>query len=771
MTAGREAARGVVPTGLPGGLACPRMLRWTVLMSTERVPGRPNALSDLRGGPGTFRGVGYQVQVGAVRLLSEMHTVWRDTLLDRHLRFELREVVPVADAASTKQFGYDLGSQTAAVITAAEEIKSAPVAQDVNEFVARMARLPPAFADADLVLVVASAPEAVRRLDALLRHARERPTAGQLAEFVARAGDGDDRALLKLAGGESAHAALRRARVSVETPSELTTKADVLLSALAAASRRTELAAEILRVVHDGSRSRESVAVGALVERLTREGLLALPAAMDVNDEDLPLLAAFVALEACPVPVPVAVLADALGFEGDAVLGAVERGIRSDKIIRTEEGLLWRLPTSNLMPQDGHEGVLDAMLSRLIVYAGQVPDDVAAAQTPNVLALARILRTRSPATVARAFTAYDKPSKTYGDLTVIHDLAFVARDAARTAAQEAVEDKDTFLDHVSRASICGVSWALQRVGEYEEAAAVLSAARKIAEATGDEKSLAFADKCLGRIERLRGEEIQRSAEPDGAAASAALERSAVLLSGSREAFAGLLARGKADAKDSAESASLLARTHAVAGQLELARETADQARGVLVGTRPGKEWADLRLLDAELCLRGAEESVAAAQDPPPLAGLLAPAFDAVAEVLDAFPPRDDAPWARARSEITARALLLSGRVRAAARDGQGAREHFDAAVALYNELGDDRAAAEAAYESLATAPGSIPAGLTAAAEAAGADRIVLIRALRRHEQRGRRGTDDPAYWQGAVATMVTEVHASRTPWAEKRRSA
>ncbi len=92
----------------------------------KRVPGTANPLSDLRGGPGTFRGVGYQAQVGAVRLLTEVHTVWRDVLLDRHVRFELREVVPDANAPSTKQFGYDLGSQTADVIMVAEEIKSAP---------------------------------------------------------------------------------------------------------------------------------------------------------------------------------------------------------------------------------------------------------------------------------------------------------------------------------------------------------------------------------------------------------------------------------------------------------------------------------------------------------------------------------------------------------------------------------------------------------------------------------------------------------------------
>ncbi|MCW2572399.1 MAG: hypothetical protein JWO88_2457 [Frankiales bacterium] len=735
----------------------------------KRKRGSPNPVADLRGGPGTFRGLHYQVHVGVVRLLTEVLAVWRDQLMDRHLRFELRELVD--DGGRLGQFGYDIGAQTGAVITCAEEVKSAPGAADVEEFAARLGQLPPAFAESDLVLVVPVLNEPVRRLELLVAYAREAATPQQLARFVGRAAADGVKELLAVAGSD-AHAVLRRASVSLEPSSVLETRHDVLTTWLAPTDRTRELSSFVMAKVTAASASRESVSVVELVDVLLREGLLRPAPAVDSHADET-VLRLFVALEACPVPVPAEVLGAAIGVaKADEVVRAVQRLVDVRKVLLLDGGLLWRPPGVPPLAAVGHEDGILAVADALIDWAGRTPDARAAEQTPNMLALARRVEARSPRAAARAFTAFDKPSKTYGDLALIYDLAVVSRRAAQAVVRVAgtAPERDSFLNHSSRAAICGESWVLQRVGEYPDAARVLGEARDIAERTRDEVSLAFADKCLGRIERLAAEEARRTGRPEPEIA-APLERSGALLSASRDAFAGLASRGKAQPKDAAESSSLLARTHAVAGRPADAREHVDVARRVLASAKPGKEWADLRLLEAELDLREMEAAVGSGDDPEATGGLLERAEEAVQEVLEEFPPDDNVPWQRPKREITARALLLSGRLRAAAGDPGGARERLDEAYRLYDALGDDRAAAEAMYESLATAPGRIPPGLQQAAGRAGAEPAVVVSALRRHEKENPDMDDDDLYWEGLVRDTMTEVRGGRTPWADRRRTA
>jgi len=738
--------------------------------------GGPSGVADLRGGPGTFRGVGYQTQVAVVRLLSELHDAWRDPLRDRHIRFELRELLSGDSGQVVGQFGYDIGAQTADLLTRAEEVKSAPSASDVDEFAGRLPSLPPSFASAEIRLVVAAVTAPVRRLEWLLRWAREAVTESELVAAVARLGGEPEQALFALAGGGAAHGVLRRTWVSLEAPPVLSTQRETLVSAMARAGKRDALAAAVLQVVTTASESRESVSAGGLLERLQVEGLLAPPPAMDVPDGDSALLRAMVSLEACPVPVPPSVLARATGSDEATLTGTLAGAVRAGKVVVTGDGSLWRPPVPNRLDREGHDDVLHRLLRELVAWPSVVPDTVAAAQTPNVLSLCRLLAAAWPVTVAGAFTTYDKPGKTYGDLGVLHDLATVSRDAAATAAGVAPDDqRDALLDHVSRAGICGVSWVLQRVGEHESASETLARARKVAERTGDDKSIAFADKCHGRIERLRAEALLREhSRLDDGQVRRALDNSAALLVRSRAAFAALVGRGMAVPKDAAECTCLLARTRAVEGLDNEARSLADEARPALVASGRGKEWADLRLLDAELDLRAVRTALDG-QDPAngveATARALASARAAVDEVVSAFDVAVTPPWGRANSEIAARAALLSGRVFAAAGDQPAARTAFDAARAMYDGLGYDRAAAEAAYESLATAPGRIPKGLIAAAEACGADRVVVVKALRRHEARGSSGPGDLSYWRGMVDSTSTEVLAGRTTWAERRRSA
>lgn len=738
--------------------------------------GGPSGVADLRGGPGTFRGVGYQTQVAVVRLLGELHGAWRDPLRDRHVRFELRELLSDDNGKVAGQFGYDIGAQTEEVLTSAEEVKSTPSVSDVDEFLGHLRSLPPAFTSAEIRLVVAAVTAPVRRLEWLLRWAREAVTEGELVAAVARLGGEQEQALFALAGGGAAHGVLRRAWVSLEATPVLSTQQETLVSAMARAGKREALAGAVLQVVTTASESRESVSVGGLLERLQGEGLLAPPPAMDMHDGDLALLQAMVSLEACPVPVPPSVLARAVRSDEATLTGTLAGAVRAGKVVVTGDGSLWRPPVPNKLDREGHDDVLHRLLREFVAWPSGASDILAAAQTPNVLALCRILDAGWPGTVAGAFTAYDKPAKTYGDLGVLHDLATVSRDAARTAASVACDDqRDTLLDHVSRAEICGVSWVLQRVGEHESASETLARAREVAERTGDDKSVAFADKCHGRIERLRAEALLREhSRLDDAAVRRALDNSAALLGRSRAAFAELVGRGMAVPKDAAECTCLLARTRAVEGLDGEARSLADEARPALVASGRGKEWADLRLLDAELDLRavraalGGQDRAGGAEA---TARALASARAAVDEVVSGFDGVVTPPWGRANSEIAARAALLSGRVFAAAGDQPAARTAFDAARAMYDGLGYDQAAAEAAYESLATAPGRIPEGLTAAAEASGVDRVVVVKTLRRHEARGWSGPGDLSYWRGMVDRTSTEVLAGRTTWAERRRSA
>ena len=287
----------------------------------------------------------------------------------------------------------------------------------------------------------------------------------------------------------------------------------------------------------------------------------------------------------------------------------------------------------------------------------------------NVIALAQIVRTTKPESVARLFLTLDKTLKMTGDKRLVLKVAQLSVEAARHTERNRSE-----VEGEVQAEICGIAWVYQRIGRLEEARVHAERSLQLGKEIGWDRNTAFCMKCIGRLYRMESE-----AATDKAARENFLKKSVGMLTDAIRLFSDMKAEFGPESAEVGDCFSLLSRTHLVAGRLSEARQCARHAIDRIPETEL-KDYSDLQILLGDIEVgHGQTES----------------AIHFYIGVIDSL--NTDTPE---NSEILARAFSR----RAAAHKALGkkpfAARDYKRAAEIWQDLHEDELSAEAAWHVL-----------------------------------------------------------------------
>jgi tetratricopeptide (TPR) repeat protein len=684
------------------------------------------------------------------------------------VRLEPREII------DNGQYGFDYGWVNRASYDDEDwEIKRNPTNSDVREFVARTAGLL-ATGSTHVTRFIAGSPTApYNRLRAFVQHGREAVSEKNLHALIAAAGDTEEHVLLELLGDDpfKVLAKFRFPRLVPETT--LDDQIDFLCRGMAVAGRGPELRSKLERALTEAAKTRSVIVVGGLAARLIEDGLLVAPSQVDVSQVDSDLIPALTLLQTCPLPVPIGAVSAALGLEDHQTTERLAEQVALGRVINEGDHYGIHTPAVVRFPP---EPVQDKLMMALEYLMSAAPGQVGIfkCQTPNAVSLARECLHTYPVTVAGTFTAFDKASKAYGDLSLIYELARISTEAVGIAIGSHVNRSRELAENRARNYICGTAWVLQRVEELEEAESLINAARDISAAISDARTVAFADKCSGRLDRMRAER-----ESDADAKKSFFDRSERLLRKAHAEFTDLVSSDTGLIEDVGECLSLLARAQFSRGNAETAVRTVADARKVLDATPSSKAYADLVILDVELALHSHEKDLLEGGVGNPQ--VLSDAEGSLAKIISEFEPISNASRNRAASEIVGRVYLVLGSIYVAQSRVEEARAHYSAAAKLYEQLNYPDAAARAAWLGRQQETDAVPDGLLRALKRHRADAAVCLEALAKYDA-WRAGSEstavqasvtalNDAIWEGFVSEATAVVAAKRPRWGEGRVTA
>jgi len=729
-----------------------------------RLTGSPSDFADRRGGPANQEGVDYQRGVTLYEMLRLLDVARFDFTSELTVRVEPRLLnLPVASAdeeARATQFGFDLGWTDRGHEEVTSEVKRAPSAKDVREFIAKLPALRSRGIGEGNVWLIYSLPttpvEALRRL---AQYAYESGTAEEFDRLIVAANRHGDRRMLEALGADP-RSSLRLVTARLLPEMVLEDELRSKLRFLARPGQANLLDREILRRVKQASGRRETIAIGDMARALIEQGLLAPAPQADTTNMDPVLAAALKVLFTCPLPVPLQVLAASAGVNEEIVAAALEPQVGLGRVAVSDGDYYSTVPSFDF-PAPVEASRCLALALRELLSETRTAKASLAAQSANALSLARACGADDDETVARVFEVFDKPSKAYGDLTVVYELARVADAAARRLRRSRPEDMQLWLALRARNHICGIGWVLQRVDELEHAATAMADAAKFGERIGDADNVAFAAKCAGRLSRMRAEK-----EPDQDEAQQLYSKSAQELIEAFNLFRDRMAHRTGLDEDYGECKSLLARTYASMQDFSAAEETAREAHKLLdhlVGT---KAHADLVVLDAEIDVRKFDASPTARarstlrSHEQTLLGL---------QATHAVAP--DPARSRSASEVSARILLVRATIANALGDTGRAIELTRAAADIYHRLGYAAAAEQAAWDAFVLQPGVVPAGLSAALDRLNAEpgaRVIAMQAIEGDPALASDVLTDETHprWNGIAHEAVQAHAASAIHWGD-----
>ncbi len=244
------------------------------------------------------------------------------------------------------------------------------------------------------------------------------------------------------------------------------------------------------------------------------------------------------------------------------------------------------LAPSNKTPDEFIERALTVLLS-FIDRRGR--DLAGIRQCENAIALFKRLSAHTQRLFApRFFDVLDRPMKALGNKQLVEQVAtlcVVATDHSDRTKEEA--------ECEARARICGLSWVYQRTGRLELAADEAEKSLEVSKNLNLLKNLAFCNKCLGRLSRMRGETSSNTEERDFH-----LTKSVECLNKAIDSFSNLAGYGNED-PEVGDCHSLLARTYLVAGDLTKAEQHAYEAIDRITDN-VSKDYLDLQILLGEL---------------------------------------------------------------------------------------------------------------------------------------------------------------------------
>ena len=288
-------------------------------------------------------------------------------------------------------------------------------------------------------------------------------------------------------------------------------------------------------------------------------------------------------------------------------------------------------------------------------------------QCRNALALFRLLDVTSKRMNAeRTFDVLDKPVKSLGDKSLVIDIADACIDAVTHPRRLLSEGECE-----ARARICGLSWAYQRMGKLDRAAAEAKKSLELARLLNSTTNLAFGMKCNGRLARLRAEAAE---DPDER--NRLFQESENGLQQAVAAFSDHADFGP-DHEEVGDCYSLLARTSLSRGDARAAQKWVELASERL-GDKSSKDYLDLQILQGELAV-GRDEYAAA--------------YAYFREVLGTGKDGD-----YQRSEIIARAFMERARLYVRRGEAAKGKQDYKCAENIWNKYGERELAGKAQWE-------------------------------------------------------------------------
>ena len=241
--------------------------------------------------------------------------------------------------------------------------------------------------------------------------------------------------------------------------------------------------------------------------------------------------------------------------------------------------------TANAVPQRLLIAALRALLAYIETHSREQEGFT---QTRNAFAVFEQLDQEHQRILApRLFDVLDRPMKAVGDKRFVSTVA--------QKCISAVSHPNRLRDEAeceARARICGLSWVYQRTGNLELAANEAQLSLEISKDLSLATNIAFCNKCLGRLSRMRAETAAAKNERDQQ-----LKKSESFLETAITAFGELEEYGE-DSAEVGDCCSLLGRTYLVAGNISRAEEMADEAARRIID-QASKDFLDLQILLGE----------------------------------------------------------------------------------------------------------------------------------------------------------------------------
>lgn len=189
------------------------------------------------------------------------------------------------------------------------------------------------------------------------------------------------------------------------------------------------------------------------------------------------------------------------------------------------------------------------------------------------------------------FDTLDRPMKYLGDKQLVLDVATACIECCSGG-----ELDDASAECQARARICGTSWAYQRMNKLGLAEQEAELSKQISEGVRSRENLAYCQKCLGRLKRMRAEsELSMTLRQTYFKDSVSSIREAISL------FTDL--QGPYDA-EVGDCYSLLGRTYLSMGNVRKALECVEAAMPRV--NVESKDYLDLRILEGDISLANGE---------------------------------------------------------------------------------------------------------------------------------------------------------------------
>jgi tetratricopeptide (TPR) repeat protein len=700
-------------------------------MSGTRGEGRSRGapiLSGAVGGPSTGAGLNYQINYALLRLLQLFPEVLSFPARNPAVRLEPREL----DGATVTR--WDVGFERPREIC---EVKLNPTKEDLDQWVER-SRAHGGRDGVKFALVYSKG--TLRRLVALAHLIRIAYEVGSdTAKFDALVDLEEIRDVHSFLSDLGPHPQTVLARMKLlHLPDQvLDAQIDFCCAVLAGQEHGKRLREMMFTRIAEAIPLRASLPVRDLIKAAVDTGIH-LNSTPEVDVPGLPkeIRDALLLLNKCPVPVPVEILANAVGSRPEILSGLLEHARGAVLTVETR----WKLaPLPVALPHAPGDLCARGLRAVLSFIDNNRYHDLARHQVHNAIALAQICATEHPEAVARMFITIDKPLKSWGDKHLVLDVSELVISSARRVPSRRRGE----VEGEAQAMICGKSWALQRIGRLDEARIAAEKSLKLGEDIGWDRNTAYCEKCVGRLYRIMAEE---ASDPD---------KKREFLDSSRVRLETAIARFSLSPEfgpnhpEIGDCYSLLGRTYLVAQDIRSAWGCVARS-GRLLSQNDGKDYLDLKILEGELLERRDREAAEACY-----VEVLKHEFIGDAE----------------RSEIAARAYLRRAKNRAAMGKEKAAAQDFEKAEELWTRLGEPANAAVAAWDRLKMQKAVPSSALSLLSKEQSLP--VRVEVIREHQRRleafsgkrvARRAEPGIEYWQQMIKLAREKIAVQNAQW-------